>query len=93
MGSRNKEITGVHACYRCGTVNGEIKEIDDDFPIRIFCGECGEENTIVTMTMALDMLNATHYWSKMQTGLSYEDEVDDVDTFLEELRQGKHGDK
>ena len=98
MDKRKKEITGVYGshwygCYRCGAINGETEVEDyskgDIGVLTIRCGECGEENSIVTFTVALDMLNEAHFHDRMRGGINYEKSVDDVDEFLAALEKEK----
>jgi hypothetical protein len=90
MAKGKEEGTGIYGCYRCGAVGGEIRGItNDNGPLRVGCGECGEENTIVTFQVALDLLNENHFHDRLRGGLCYEKSVDDLDEFLGELKDGE----
>lgn len=75
----------MYGCYRCGAIGGDVETISNEAPIILKCLECGEENTIVTLSLAMDLLNENHFHDRMRGGLCYEKSVDDVDEFLDSL--------
>jgi hypothetical protein len=75
----------MRGCYRCGAIDGPVEVKNNEEPVILTCGECGEENTIVTFQVALDLLNEKHFHDRMRGGLVYEKSVDDVDEFLESI--------
>ena len=85
MDKRNTKRFGIYGCYRCGTIDGPVKVKAAEEPTLLICEECGEENTIVTFQVALDLLNERHFHDRMRGGLIYEKSVDDVDEFIESL--------
>ena len=89
MVKRSEQADGVYGCYRCGAINGSVTEVSDDKGILcVICGECGEENTIVTFGVAMDMINEFHFHSRMRGGISYERNVDNIDAFIDTIKEG-----
>lgn len=51
-----EDFTSLYGCFRCGEINGDIKE---DLDQRYICDNCGERG-VVTFVNALDILNETY---------------------------------